>query len=102
MYAHGEIDHLRLFAALAVSGVEFLATYNYSERVIGWARRHDFSLARVIMKGGASFSDTRIADNPSPGVAARAPIRQRYFIRLPERRGGPIVGHDMGVTWIRR
>jgi hypothetical protein len=52
LYTHGEIDHLRLFAALAESGVEFLATYNYSERVIGWARRHDFSLARVIMKGG--------------------------------------------------
>ena len=52
LYAHGEIDHPRLFKSLAESGVEFLATYNYSEGVMGWARHHGFHLSQVDMKGG--------------------------------------------------
>lgn len=52
LYAHHDMDHGRIFAALADSGADFLMTYDCSAEVVALATRHGFHGAVVEMKNG--------------------------------------------------
>lgn len=50
LYTHNNVDHTRIFAALAESQANFLMTYDCSSEIIKLIRKHEFHAARVEMK----------------------------------------------------
>lgn len=50
LYAHNEIDHPRLFALLAGSGINFLMTYDCSPEIASLVREHRFHAVSVFMQ----------------------------------------------------
>ncbi len=50
LYNHNNLDHARIFAALAESQANFLMTYDCSSEIIALVRRHEFHAALVEMK----------------------------------------------------
>ena len=52
LYAHNEVDHRRIFSALAHSGADFLMTYDCSEEIVDLVDRFKFHAATVEMKNG--------------------------------------------------
>lgn len=50
LYNHNCVDHARLFAILADSGVNFLMTYDESPEILALIDRHQFHAVRVMMK----------------------------------------------------
>ncbi|MXX00479.1 MAG: DNA adenine methylase [Acidimicrobiia bacterium] len=50
LYAHNDIDHLRLFQVLAESNADFLMTYDLSYEVVTLVREYGFHAVQVTMK----------------------------------------------------
>lgn len=50
LYSHSQVDHEKLFRAMASVRGQFLMTYDYSKDVVAWAQRHGFEHRTVAMK----------------------------------------------------
>lgn len=50
LYAHGKIDHKRLFRLMADRGYNFLMTYDYAPEIVELVTKHRFHAVQVQMK----------------------------------------------------
>jgi DNA adenine methylase len=50
LYAHNELDHVRLFSLLAESNVNFLMTYDCAPEILALVKEHGFEAVQVVMK----------------------------------------------------
>ena len=66
LYAHNEIDHARLFAMLAESGVNFLMTYDCSLEIESLIQQYGFHAVQVMMKNGHHAHLPELVITPSP------------------------------------
>lgn len=52
LYAHYDIDHVRLFSLLAENDTNFLMTYDAAPEIVDLVRRYDFDTVCLSMKNG--------------------------------------------------
>ena len=66
LYNHNVIDHQRLFALLADSGVDFLMTYDASPEILSLVTQHSFCAVRVVMKNTHHDHLSELVITPRP------------------------------------
>ena len=66
LYDHNDIDHTRLLAILAGSGVDFLMTYDESREILALIEKHEFHAVRVVMKNTHHVHREELVITPRP------------------------------------
>ena len=69
LYAHNQIDHPRLFKMLAVSGANFLMTYDRAPEIEALIRKYDFTAVQVFMKNTHHARVPELVITPQPVFA---------------------------------
>ena len=72
LYAHNEIDHLRLFELLHDRGLDFLLTYDAADEVLALVRKHAFQAVTVQMKNTHHHRIPELVITPRPVFTAPA------------------------------